>query len=65
VNSPELKSPSVEKPLRRKHAPQCESAFSQRTVMLMGQAEFHDVRVGGRRVLMRLTKEEGFGFAAT
>jgi len=33
--------------------------------MLMGQAEFHDVRVGGRRILMRLTKVEGFGFAAT
>jgi len=48
--------------LRRKHAPQCESAFSQRTVMLMGQAEFHDVRVGGMRILMRLTKGKGFRF---
>jgi len=47
---------------RRKHSSQCDALESQRAVMLLGAAEFHDMQKGGMQILLRLTKGRGVRF---
>jgi len=47
---------------RRKSSPQCAELESQRAVMLLGAAEYHDMREGGLRILLSLTKGNGVEF---
>jgi len=50
---------------RRKHAArESQRAESQRAAMLLGAAEFCDMRAGGLQILLRLTKGRGARFCA-
>jgi len=49
---------------RRKHAPRSDALDSQRAVLLLGAAEFQDMRAGGLQILLRLTKGKGARFCA-
>jgi len=49
---------------RRKHAPRSDALESQRAVLLLGAAEFQDMRAGGVQILLRLTKGKGARFCA-
>jgi hypothetical protein len=47
---------------RRKHAPRSDALDSQRAILLLGAAEFQDMRAGGLQILLRLTKGRGARF---
>jgi len=49
---------------RRKHAPRSDALDSQRAMLLLGAAEFQDMRAGGLQILLRLTKGKGARFCA-
>jgi len=47
---------------RRKHCSRTAALESQRAAMLLGAAEFSDMRAGGLQILLRLTKGRGAQF---
>jgi len=50
---------------RQTNSPQYELFVSQRSTMLLGAAEFHNMREGGLQILLRLTKGMGSLFCGT
>jgi len=49
---------------RRKHSSLPPALVAQRAVMLLGGAEFHDMRAKGLQILLRLTKGKGARFCS-